>query len=397
MNLRRIPQIIVGTLLLLFLGLIYAWSIFVAPLENEFGWLRSQTSLTFTICMSCFCLGGIAGGFVTKRFGSRVTMLISAVLLFAGFFLTSRADSLTTLYLCYGVLCGLGIGLSYNAVIGTVGRWFPDRPGLCSGILLMGFGFGSFLLGTAASALIEKLGWRETFVYFAVAFAAVVVIAALVIRAPRQEETAAAAVKKSSGPAEQGLDLTVGKMLRRPSFWLLFFWSVILSAAGMSVIGVAKPFAASLGAAAAAATTAVGVISIANGLSRVIIGWVFDHLGRRKVTTLVACLFVAAFGTLLLAVKLSSVPVMFAGLVLTGLSYGGVPTLNVAIVRRLYGSRNYATNFSFMNGSLIPAALLGPYIAGLLYDASGGYASTLLLFIGLCALAGVLGLLAKKA
>jgi len=217
-KLRRALQVGAGALLLLFLGLIYAWSIFVSPLEKEFGWLRSETQLTFTICMSCFCLGGMAGGVLCKKIGSRGTMFISAALLGAGFLLTSFTSGKIELYLYYGVLCGLGIGLSYNAVIGTVGRWFPDRPGLCSGILLMGFGLGSFLLGTAASELINLLGWRQTFVYFAAAFAAVVVIAALVIKPPKEGDELPAPAAKAVSAQEPGLDIGAGQMISaRPS------------------------------------------------------------------------------------------------------------------------------------------------------------------------------------
>ncbi len=168
--------VVIGIVLFLFLGLLYAWSLFIVPLEKEFGWTRTQTSLIFTISIIFFCLGGIAGGFITGRKSPGFTILISAVLLLCGFAASSQIKSLTAIYITYGVISGFGIGLSYNAVISTVTRWFPEKPGVISGFLLMGFGLGGMLLGSTANSLIKAIGWRETFLLLGVAFGVIVFI-----------------------------------------------------------------------------------------------------------------------------------------------------------------------------------------------------------------------------
>lgn len=140
-------MLIIGAFLMLFLGLIYAWSLFAAPLEAEFGWSRSQTSVTFSISMITFCLGSIMSGFILKKRPPRNVLLISAVLFLIGFFMTSRITNIWGLYLSYGVLCGLGVGLSYNAILSTVPKWLPGRGGFATGTLLMGMGLGSLILG----------------------------------------------------------------------------------------------------------------------------------------------------------------------------------------------------------------------------------------------------------
>ena len=118
----------VGCVVLLFSGLVYAWSVLSGPIAAEFPrWTTAQLSLTFTIVMSFFW--------------------ISALLFLAGFLLTAGMRSLPMLYVGFGVVCGLASGFSYNAVLGTVGAWFPDKQGLVSGILLMGFGLSSYLIG----------------------------------------------------------------------------------------------------------------------------------------------------------------------------------------------------------------------------------------------------------
>ena len=145
----------VGCVVLLFSGLVYAWSVLSGPIAAEFPhWSTAQLSLTFTIVMSFFCLGGLTCGALSARISPRIFLWISALLFLAGFLLTARMRSLPMLYVGFGVVCGLASGFSYNAVLGTVGAWFPDKQGLVSGILLMGFGLSSFLIG--------KLSFDET-------------------------------------------------------------------------------------------------------------------------------------------------------------------------------------------------------------------------------------------
>ena len=138
----------VGCVVLLFSGLVYAWSVLSGPIAAEFPrWTTAQLSLTFTIVMSFFCLGGLTCGALSARISPRIFLWISALLFLAGFLLTASMRSLPMLYVGFGVVCGLASGFSYNAVLGTVGAWFPDKQGLVSGILLMGFGLSSFLIG----------------------------------------------------------------------------------------------------------------------------------------------------------------------------------------------------------------------------------------------------------
>ena len=150
-QLNRWVYAIVGVIVLLFAGLVYAWSVLSTPIGAEFtGWTKAQLSLTFTLVMILFCIGSLLCGLLAGRLSAKNAVRLGAVLFLAGFFIASRCQSPLTLYLGFGVLCGLGSGLSYNAVMSTMVRWFPDRPGLISGVLLMGFGGGSFLGGNAS-------------------------------------------------------------------------------------------------------------------------------------------------------------------------------------------------------------------------------------------------------
>ncbi|ROT91967.1 MFS transporter [Gordonibacter urolithinfaciens] len=193
---HRMRYLAAGVLSLLFLGLIYSWSNFSSAIGQEFGWDRESMRLVFTLSIITFCFGGFFGAKLNERLSFRATLLVAAVLLAGGFAGTAAAvdaGGLPVLYVGYGVLCGAGCGIAYNTVIATVNAWFPDRVGFSSGALMMGFGIGGLVLGTAAAACIEVAGWRAVFVGLAVLIALVLVATTLVVRPRPQDRGAAAA------------------------------------------------------------------------------------------------------------------------------------------------------------------------------------------------------------
>lgn len=156
----------VGVTSMLFAGILYAWSILKSPFSAEYGWSASELALNFTLAMCCFCLGGLLGAQLARRTGHRTALIASGVLSALGFILTAAlpGTSVVKLYITYGVMAGLGIGIAYNVVIATVSAWFPDKKGLCSGCLMMGFGASALVLGNIANAMFSSpLGWRRTY------------------------------------------------------------------------------------------------------------------------------------------------------------------------------------------------------------------------------------------
>ena len=150
--------LIIGVISMLFAGVLYAWSILKTPLTNEFGWSASQLALNFTIAMSFFCIGGLLGAQISKRAGHKIALMLSGILSALGFILTGslQDSSIIMLYISYGVLAGTGIGIAYNVIIATVSAWFPDKKGLCSGCLMMGFGASALILGNIANTLFNS-------------------------------------------------------------------------------------------------------------------------------------------------------------------------------------------------------------------------------------------------
>ena len=385
----------IGIVLFLFLGLLYAWSLFIAPLEKDFGWTRAQTSLIFTISIIFFCLGGIAGGFITGRKSPGFTILISAILLLCGFAASSQINSLIGIYITYGVISGFGIGLSYNAVISTVTRWFPEKPGVISGFLLMGFGLGAMLLGSTANTLIKAIGWRETFLVLGVAFGIVVFIGSRLLVLPPSDYVFPKAIARAKGANIVGMEIDSSLMLKRPTFWKYLVWSVLSTAMGLALIGHAAPFAIDLNGKEWVALV-VGLFSVCNGLGRVSLGAICDRIGLKKTMTIINTTYLTAIALLIAAAVSKSIPLLLVGFMVTGLSYGGVPTMNTVFANSFYGKKYFPQNLGLVNTSLIGAAILGPYVAGTLRTASGSYLSTLYAMAILAILAFGVNFLIKR-
>ena len=398
-QLNRWVYAIVGVIVLLFAGLVYAWSVLSTPIAAEFtGWTKAQLSLTFTLVMILFCIGSLLCGLLAGKLSAKNAVRVSAVLFLAGFFIASRCQSPITLYLGFGLLCGLASGLAYNGVMSTMVKWFPDKPGLISGVLLMGFGGGSFLIGKLYQAWTPAGigGWRTSFVVLGIICCVVLAVCSFFFVAPGADFTVPAG-KGGRAVAAPREDIKPAVMLKRPAFWLYYVWAIAVSAAGLALISQASGvvWEASADQTAASVATIVGLISICNAVGRVLFGGMYDKFGRSLSMQLVNGLFILTSVVLLLAMSSRSVAVVIIGFVIGGLAYSGVTPTNSAFCRAYFGPTSYPVNFPLINSNLIFASF-GSTISGSLYDASGSYSSTFFLIIGL-AVAGILCSLAISA
>lgn len=394
---KRWLYLVLGTVSMLFAGIIYGWSILKSPFAAW--WTPSDLALNFTITMTCFCIGGFVGAKISKKFGIRIAIFSAAVLSCAGFMSASLMDGtqVLALYLTYGVLAGLGIGIAYNAVISTVNAWFPDKKGLCSGCLMMGFGASSLIIGNLASAIMESWGWQKAYTLLGIALGAVLTVTAFVLQRPSADTVLPTATSKKQAAAEnfEAMDYATGQMIKRLSFWKAFLCLGLLGAVGSSVISFARDLALSVGAEAALATTLVGVLSVCNGLGRIFTGALFDAKGRRFTMIAANILTICAAGVTLLAVALDSLPLCIAGLCLVGMSYGSCPTVSSAFVSAFYGAKYFPTNFSLMNFNLIGSSLMATACSGLL-TSTGAYVAPFAVLMGLSVVALVLNLTLRK-
>ncbi|MCI6737732.1 MAG: MFS transporter [Intestinibacter sp.] len=404
--LNRWIYAVVGVIVLLFAGLIYAWSVLVTPISQEFtNWSNTSLSLTFTICMIFFCLGGLIGGLLQKKIDVKINVWLAAVLFLIGFFISSKSQSIATLYVGYGVLAGFASGLAYNSVMSTMSKWFPDKQGLISGILLMGFGLGSFIIGKIYQAYTptDIGGWRTSFMIFGIILVIVLGIGGFFFVKPGDDfvppVSASKGKEKNSNKINKELVIDVNsvQMVKRPSFWFYFVWATLLGAAGLALISQASGIAGEVGKGVSASTiaTVVGLISICNGIGRVIYGGMFDKLGRFKTMITIVVVFLISALLLIVAFKIKSFGILIVGFMLCGASYGGITSTNSAFINSFYGATHYPVNFPIVNLNLIIASF-GSTIAGALYDSSGSYLSTIFLMIGAIAFSFICAVSIKR-
>lgn len=395
-NSKRYLYLVVGTIALLFAGTVYAWSILKVPLAQNFGWTVPQLTVNFTLTMSFFCLGGILGSLLNKKIGLRNTLIISAILSGLGFIFTSflSGSSISMLYIWYGIICGLGIGIAYNNIISTVNQWFLDKKGFSSGVLLMGYGASSLIIGSIAAKTIANanFGWRNTYLSIGICLFIVLFACALILKTRVFDNTN----KTADTATLQIKDYTLAEMLKSISFWKALLVITFLAACGNTVISIAKDISLASGLAETLAVTMVGVLSVCNGLGRIICGLIFDKFGCKKTMIYADVLTIIAGIVILVAVMNSSVILCIAGLCIVGLSFGCCPTISAAFIADFFGKKNYNLNYSVFNLNLLIASLIAS-LESYLLAVSGGYTVPFLVLIALAVVALGITLSIKKA
>lgn len=389
-NIRWLYMII-GVVAMLFAGVLYAWSILKAPLLTEFGWGPSELALNFTLAMTFFCIGGLLGAQISKKAGHKLAIISAGILSALGFILTALLHNADVwmLYITYGVLAGLGIGIAYNVVIATVSAWFPDKKGLCSGCLMMGFGASALVLGNLADAMFKStLGWRFAYIVIGIAIFAVLCLSAFLLK--KAEVT----VTKTEETDNQE-QYTSKQMLLRPSFWMAFICISFLAAVGSSVISFAKDLALSVNAPEKLAVSLVGVLSVCNGLGRIITGAVFDAVGRRKTMLCANIITICAAGVTLLAVSVNSLALCIIGLCLTGMSYGACPTITAAFTSSFYGMKHFSGNMAYMTFTVMAGSLIAT-VSNKVFEATGGYTATFIMLLALTFASLILNIFIKR-
>ena len=423
---------VAGTLIMICLGTVYSWSLFTNPLIFAFRWSTQDTSLAFELAILSLGIGAIIGGRWQDRVGPRTVTIVGVVLWGTGVLLAglgTPAFGKLWLYATYGVIGGFGNGMAYITPLAMVTKWFPDKRGLASGMVVMGFGLGAFIYNqivtripafaaaakastayTAAKAAAAKAGSvfdpsqyavpPETvsaimtiFIASGIAFILVGGLCALLLANPPAGYNIAGAV---AAAAEAGRSYTPSEALRTPQFYLLWAILFLNVTAGILLISVAVPIYSDLtGATAAVAGATYGLLAIFNGIGRFFWGAISDRVGRTLAYTLIFGTQVVIFLILGLGhpSSFALVGLCFAIVLLCyGGGFGVMPSFNADY----FGTKYLGQNYGMILLAWGIAGVVGPTFASIVKDKTGSFTGTLIPLAIMLAVAAIIPFFVKK-
>ena len=391
---KRFVYLFAGILVLCCAGLLFSWSIFSSTIAEEFpSWNNRKLTTTYTFFTFFFCIGGFLSSVILKHVTCRVSYLAAAFCMLIGFFSAASAKNAIQLYVGYGVLCGLSTGILLNTTMTAVVSWFKNRTGFISGLLLMGEGIGSFIIGKTFQeiCIINEYSWRHAFKTFGIVFTIILILASFFIYV-NSDKTA---LSKKEIP-NCYLNIPPQLMLRKKSFQLFFCLVVLQTFAGLAFLSQAQGMIIQITSMAPTEEIAViiGILSVCNSLGVLIIGGLFDILRYYHTILLTAVGYVFGAVITFLSIYISNISLLICGFIIFGIFFGGGNALNTAVILKLYGSTHYSGNYAVLNFNMLISSL-GGLTAGVLIDLFGNYLFLLMgiVFFGIVSL--LLGFLMK--
>ena len=394
---KRILHLLTGLLIFLFIGITLAWSIFVVPLEEALNATRSQTSLCFTLNVLTFSVGSILAGKLIQKTAPANLIRIVAVIIFTSFFLLSFANALWQVFVLYGILAGIGIGMGYNVAVSTFPKWMPKQPATATGLLLMGYAFSTTLFAPVVNALTTRFSVFISFRFIGITCGAMLLLLSFFVRAPKEgelkedeknaantsddvvpsldtEKMKAAVEKQTTLP-----DVETKTMLGTRLFWLSFISAVCSQSLGLSIINHNAPIMQEeMMITSTVAATIVSIAALFNGFARLGFGILFDKLGLKRAIYVISVLQCSAIALILLGSLTTSMVLYVPGACLMLLNYGCSATMLPSCIRYMFGNKYFSSNYAMLSLDSIINSLF-PTVIGALQQASGSYRLPLVL------------------
>ncbi|MFZ5987843.1 MAG: L-lactate MFS transporter [Bacillota bacterium] len=374
----------------LVLGVLYIWSIMSKALIKELNWSSTKASLPYTVCIAAFAFVMIFAGRLQDVKGPRTGATLGGVLLGGGLILSGLVKDPFLMTLTFGVMGGAGIGFCYAATTPPAVKWFSlEKKGLISGIVVSGVGFAAVYISPLTNILIGNYGVSRAFVILGVgALLILLVLAQLLINPPQgySAKSEGAKTKENSAGTVEKKQYSFKEMLKTITFYKLWIMYAFTASAGLMVIGhlaiIAKKQAQWENG-----FYLVVLLAVFNTLGRIIGGIVSDkygHIGTMRITFLIQAVNMFLFAKYLTAGSLA------IGAALTGLSYGALFSIFPVATAEYYGTKNLGVNYGLLFTSWGCAGVIGPLLAGRIYDSTGSYTISYIVSAVLLIVAGLM-------
>lgn len=377
------------------IGSVYAWSVLTKPIMEQMGFSLQETTWTFSLAILFLGLSaGFMGTFVEK-YGPRISGFTSTAFFGIGMFGTALAlylHSLPLLYICYGVIGGIGLGIGYITPVSTLVKYFPEKRGFATGLAIMGFGFASLIAGPLMQMLTVSFGLVTNFLILGCVYVIIMSVSSAYLAPPMQTVNILNTAKSAAAkPAVR--QYTVGEAMKDWKFyalWWVFFTNITC---GIGLLAVASPMAQEVvNMSPLAAASMVGVIGMINGFGRIAWSTVSDYLGRRN--TYVLFFFIEIFAFYALANTTDAF--FFQLLVLIIVScYGGGFSCMPAYLSDLFGTKQ----LSAIHGRILTAwgmaGIAGPLLLSFIRETTQSYALCLYVFAGMFIVSLIIAIILK--
>lgn len=377
------------------IGSVYAWSVLTRPIMADMGFTLSQTTWTFSLAILMLELSaGFLGSFAEK-IGPKKSGLLAMLFLVTGLLGTAYALSihnLTLLYLFYGIIGGIGLGIGYITPVSTLVKYFPNRPGFATGLAIMGFGFASLIAGPLMQYLVAQVGLVDTFIILGVIYLVIMGASSLYLKAPQPKHPTRTTKDKSAMYVHTHgmLANDAMKTWQFGALWWVFFINITC---GIGLLSLASPMAQeAIGMTPAAAASLVGIIGIFNGGGRIAWSTISDYLGRSQTYILFFIIEIVAF---YLLARTNSALTFQILILLIITCYGGGFSCMPAYLADLYGIRQLSTIHGRILTAWGLADIAGPMLVSYFHEAGYGYTTALECFAALFVLNTIIAIILK--
>lgn len=387
-------------------GYFYAWSVFALPLSKELSLSLTTVTVAFTLSSGISGIMNIFGGIIYDKYGARLAFTLGGILFSFGIFIAGFSQSAIWLYLSYGILLGMGLGVVYCTFLMNTAKSFPDRPGFATGLVIAAYGSGSFIFAPLGNYLTECFGVLNAFKIFGIVFFIIIVLLAQFIsRVPVSFNIPSAKFNKKEKSSEENvIESEVysvkgyhwKEVLKTPLYYVLLGMVTIATSAGLMIMSHGSAIAQTIaGVNPATAAWIIGIVSIFNAIGRFLWASISDILGRSETLALIFVFFALVTFSLNF-VREGQVGLLTILMILTGFSYGGAMSVFPSLTTDSFGTANSGTIFGFVFLGVTVGSFIGPTLASFAISFEGSYRGAFVIAGGLCILGAFLSLLSKK-
>ena len=377
----RWKYVILGIIIMMFLGTVYSYSVFRISLEQAFDIGSAQSGLPYMTALAFYAIFMFITGRYIERFNPRTIILVGGFLVSAGWILSSFATGIVTLTIAYGCIGGAGVGIAYGVPMAVVAKWFPEKKGFAVGLVLVGFGLSPLITAPLARTIVELVGLTRAFLILGAGFAVFLPVLSYFFEYPELE---ASYQIKEEGKSVKVSGYNTKEMIKDKSFKGLYINFIIGTTIGLMLVGMTTSIGVEyVGLTATKVTMLMTIFAIFNGMGRPTFGWLTDRLSPRKAMLLSYILIISAALVMILFGE-SNLIVYIIGFAIFWFNLGGWLAIAPASTMNMYGTGHYSQNYGLVFTAYGIGAVTGVITSGMLIDAHGNYKLLFYYIIALC-------------